>query len=114
MKVRDLFKVLDLKIVSGEHLLDTEVEYAFASDLMSDVLTLEKSGILLITGLSNTQALRTAEMSDISVLIIARNKKTNEEMCSLAKENDTILLECPWSMFRISGELYKNGIKAIF
>lgn len=114
MKVRDLIHKIDLKVVAGEHLLDTEVEYAFASDLMSDVLTLEKDGILLITGLSNTQALRTAEMSDISVLIIARNKKTSQEMKALAEENNTVLLESAWSMFRISGELYKNGIKAIY
>jgi serine kinase of HPr protein (carbohydrate metabolism regulator) len=114
MKVRDLFDKINLRVVAGEHLLDTEVEYAFASDLMSDVLTLEKNGILLITGLSNTQALRTAEMSDISVLIIARNKKSSEEMRAIAVENDLVLLESSWSMFRISGELYKNGIKPVY
>ncbi len=114
MKVKEIVDILNLKVVAGHDLLEKDVEYAFASDLMSDVLTLDKNGILLITGLSNHQALRTAEMSEISVIIVARNKKTTEEMRRLAEENETILLESEYSVFRVSGELYKNGIKPVF
>jgi serine kinase of HPr protein (carbohydrate metabolism regulator) len=114
MKVREIVEELNLKVVAGHKLLDKEVEFAFASDLMSDVLTLEQNGILLITGLSNHQALRTAEMSEISVIIVARNKKTTGEMRAIAEENETILLESENSVFKVSGELYKKGIKAIY
>lgn len=115
MKVREIIDVLKLDVVAGDYLVDTtEIDYAFASDLMSDVLTLDKSGILLITGLSNLQTLRTAEMSEISVIIFARNKKVSPEMIELAEENEMIILESPWSVFRVSGELYSSGIKALF
>jgi serine kinase of HPr protein (carbohydrate metabolism regulator) len=114
MKVKEIVDILNLRVVAGHKLLEKDVEYAFASDLMSDVLTLDNNGILLITGLSNHQALRTAEMSEISAIIVARNKRTTEEMRTLAEENETILLESEYSVFRVSGELYKNGIKPVF
>jgi len=115
MKVSDIIRLLDLTLVAGRNFTDNQyIEFAFASDLMSDVLTLEKSGILLITGLSNLQAIRTAEMSDINVIIIARNKKCSKEMIWLAEENETVLMESEHSVYRISGELYKHGIKPVY
>ena len=114
MKVSEIVGLVNAKVIIGTSLLDRDVEYAFASDLMSDVLTLDKENILLITGLSNPQAIRTAEMSDIPAIIIARNKKANPEMKRLAKENKMILMESSFSMFRIAGELYKAGVKPVF
>jgi len=90
------------------------LEYAFASDLMSDVLTVEKDNLILITGLANLQTIRTAEMSDISCIIFARDKKIGNDIIDLAKENNIMLIESPHSVFHIAGELYKAGIKPIY
>ena len=114
MKVKDIANTLKAKIMNGDNYINHDVEYAFASDLMSDVLTLQSDNVLLITGLSNLQAIRTAEMSDISVVIIARNKKVNPDMISLANENNIVLLESEYSMYRVAGELYKAGIKPVY
>jgi serine kinase of HPr protein (carbohydrate metabolism regulator) len=114
MKVKDIAIKINGQIVCCQENEDTEVEYAFSSDLMSDVLTIEKEKMVLITGLTNLQAIRTSEMSEISCIIFARAKKVNSEIISLAKENNMVLIESPFSMFRISGELYKAGLKPIF
>jgi serine kinase of HPr protein (carbohydrate metabolism regulator) len=53
-------------------------------------------------------------MSDINCIIFARGKKIGEEMITLAIENKMILVESPHSVFHISGELYKAGVKPIF
>jgi len=81
---------------------------------MSDVLTVEKDNMVLITGLANLQTIRTAEMSDINCIIFARDKKIGEDIISLAKENKMTLIESPHSLFHISGELYKAGVKSIY
>ena len=81
---------------------------------MSDVLTLQQEHMVLITGLANLQAIRTSEMSDISCVIFARDKKIGEDILSLAMENNITLIESPHSVFHISGELYKAGIKSIY
>ena len=114
MKLKEVVELLNAKVVSGEELLSTEVEYAFASDLMSDVLTLDKDNLLLITGLANLQTIRTSEMSDITKIIFVRKKKASNEMIQLAVENGIILIECEYSMFKASGILYNAGVKPVF
>jgi hypothetical protein len=114
MTIKEITGIIDGRVISCREKMSASVEYAFASDLMSDVLTIEKENMLLITGLANLQTIRTAEMSDISCIIFARDKKIGEDIVSLAKENNMILIECPHSVFHISGELYKAGIKSIY
>ena len=72
-------------VVTGEENLDCPVTRAFASDLMSDVLTVKSDNLVLLTGLVNIQTLRTAEMSDIGCVIFVRNKKVTPEMIRLAR-----------------------------
>lgn len=114
MKIGQIVELLSAAIICGEHHAQKEVDTAFASDLMSDVLTLKNDNIVLITGLANTQTIRTAEMSNINVIILARNKKFSEEMIELARENDLVLLESAYSVFKTSGILYHAGIKPVF
>ncbi len=114
MKVEQIAELLDGKVVCGQDLLDRNVNSVFASDLMSDVLTLKSDDLLLMTGLGNVQTIRTAEMSDISTIIFVRNKKVNPDMLELAAENDMILIECPYSMFKASGILYQAGLEPIY
>jgi len=114
MTVKELAGLIDGKVICCEDKISSKIEYAFASDLMSDVLTVEKENLVLITGLANLQTIRTSEMSEISCIILARDKKTGLEMISLAKENNIVLVESPHSVYHISGELYKAGIKSIY
>jgi len=114
MKLKDVAEMLQGEVVYGLDQLEKEVELGFASDLMSDVLTVQKDNLILLTGLANIQALRTAEMSDISCIVFVRNKKVNAEMLKLGKESGIVLIECPCSMFKASGILFSNGLKPVF
>jgi len=96
--------------VSDPFLLYTS---AFASDLMSDVLRYYMENTLLITGLCTLQAVRTAEISNISCIIFARGKRVSNDMLQLAKEYNIAIIESGLTMFEISGRLYQNGLKPI-
>ncbi len=87
---------------------------AFASDLMSDVLTLNNDNVVLITGLATLQTIRTAEMADINCIIFVRNKKISPEIVELANESGIDIVECRYSMFRTSGLLYQAGLKPVY
>ena len=87
-------------VVCGNGREDHEVQCAFASDLMSDVLTLDCNGVLLVTGLCNMQTIRTAEMADVSCILFVRGKM--------------ILMETDHSMYHTVGELYCNGLPPIY
>jgi len=114
MELKTIVQEIEGTVICGHNLLQNQVEYAFASDLMSDVLTVEKDDILLITGLANVQAIRTAEMADIRFIIFARGKKISDEIVQLALENNMVIITSDFSMFRVSGVLFKLGIKPLF
>ena len=113
MKVSDICTLLNGEIVSGKG-AEKEVEYAFASDLMSDVLTVNCDNLLLITGLSNLQTIRTAEMSDAACILLVRDKNVTAEMVELAEEIGMPLIRCSTSMFRAAGLLFDAGIKPLY
>jgi predicted transcriptional regulator len=114
VKISEITKITEATVAAGSLDSNKIITKAFSSDLMSDVLTLDEENILLITGLANVQLLRTAEMADIHVVLLARNKKATPEMIQLANENKIIVLETSFSIFRASGELYKNGLKPVY
>lgn len=114
VKISEIVKYTEARLVSGALTNDRNIEKAFSSDLMSDVLTLDEENILLITGLANLQLVRTAEMADIHVVLLARGKPASSEMIELAGENGLVILETPFSMYKASGILYSKGLKAVY
>ena len=115
MKVSEIVQMLGGSIISrNSDPSDRAVQYAFASDLMSDVLTLTVDDVLLITGLASVQTVRTAIIADISCVLLVRNKQITEDMRTLAEDNDIVLLQTDVSMFRASGLLYSAGLHAVY
>ena len=114
MIVKDIAQLLEAKIVCGsEDQLEQDITTAFASDLMSDVLTLKQTP-LLVTGLCNLQTIRTCEMAGLEIIIFVRKKKATEEMIELAEDNNMVLIESDFSMFKACGLMYANDIKPLF
>jgi predicted transcriptional regulator len=114
MKIDEIIKIIDGKVICGQDQLGKDIEHAFSSDLLSDVLTINKTGIMLITGVANLQTIRTAEIAEISCLLLVRNKKANKEMIALARDNGLVLIESAGSMFGTGGKLYLAGIKPLY
>jgi len=114
MLLRDICSLVNGHTVCGEDELGREVLQACASDLMSDVLTLKNGGFLLLTGLANIQAVRTAEMADARCLLLCRGKKASVDMVGLAKEAGMVIIESPHSVFKCAGLLYEAGLKPLF
>lgn len=114
MKLSKVVELLDAIVVCGEAFMERDVRFGFASDLMSDVLILNTDNMLLITGMSNLQTIRTAEMADIGQIIVVRNKAITEEMCKIATDNNIVLMSCSRSMFRSVSILSGAGLLPIY
>ena len=114
MTIQEILTRTAGEIRCGEHRKDETVGRAFCSDLMSDVLTLGCQDVLLVTGLANVQAIRTAEMADISYILFVRNKTITDEMIQLARENNMVLIQCKSSMFKVAGELFTAGLQPVY
>lgn len=112
MKIKEIAKILNAEVLySTEELLNTEVNSACASDMMSDVLAYVKNQAVLITGLCNPQVVRTAEMMDMLCVVLVRGKKPDENMIRLANERGIAVLVTPLRMFATCGMLYSAGLK---
>ena len=86
--------------------LSVTIESVGAADLMSDVLALGWPGMLLLTGLANVQAVRTASVADIKAVVFVRGKKPAPDVIELAEQMGIPLLTTPLIMFEASGLLY--------
>lgn len=113
MKVEQFIQMLGAECVTGQIDKEKEYNYAFASDLMSDVLALADSNTVLITGLNNPQVIRTAEMLDISLIVLVRGKKPSEETLAIAQEANITILTTDLIMFEACGKLYESGMKPL-
>jgi len=114
MLIETVRNIVGASVVLGDEYLNEEVKYAFSSDLMSDVLTLDTNTLLLITGLNNLQTIRTAEMAEIRYILFVRNKKPSAEMIELARKERMILMVSEKSLFRVSGMLFMAGLEPVY
>ena len=113
MKLEKVSEIIGGTILQESH-SSGDFTKAFASDLMSDVLRFQMEETVLITGLCTIQAIRTAEMSNISCIVFVRNKRVTEDMLKLAKENHIAVIVAESTMYEVSGKLYQGGLEPIY
>lgn len=112
MNLQEVAQLTNADILSNDtDLSRINVPNAYACDLMSDVLAFCAPGSLLLTGLTNVQIIRTAQMLDIPAIVFVRGKVPLEETKSLARENNIPILLSKYSMYEICGILYSKGLK---
>lgn len=110
MRLREVKEILDAEVLVGEDRLDMEVQTAFGADLMSDVLAFAGAGSLLLTGLTNAQVVRIADVLDIAAIILVRGKRPSPETLAAAKAKNIPVLSTRYILFESAGRLYEKGI----
>ena len=110
MKISTIKELLDAQVLCNDEMLEHDVFSACGSDMMSDVLAYVKNQAVLLTGLVNSQVIRTAEMMDMVCLVFVRSKQPTQEMIELAKESGLVVLSTKMRMYEDCGKLYANGL----
>lgn len=110
MKISVIQSLLGAEVVCGEENLDHDVFSACGSDMMSDVLAYVKDQAVLLTGLVNSQVIRTAEMMDMVCIVFVRSKKPTADMIELARESGIVLMSTEKRMYEACGLLYTSGL----
>jgi predicted transcriptional regulator len=111
MKISEVQKAIEAELIDGTAHDDVEILSACGADLMSDVMAFVKDQVLLLTGLINIQAIRTAILMDIQAICFVRGKNPNQEMINMAKENGIVLLKTRLPLFLACGKLYEAGVR---
>jgi predicted transcriptional regulator len=111
--LKEVQDILEAEVLVGRDQLQKPVRTAFAADLMSDVLAFAKPDSLLLTGLTNPQVVRTADILDITAIILVRGKKPSEETVKLAEELKIPILSTRYILFETSGRLHAKGSQGV-
>ncbi|NQT24887.1 hypothetical protein HQ585_06015 [candidate division KSB1 bacterium] len=113
MTLKEIIVILKAEVVTGADKLNMKIQIGCAADLMSDILAFSSPGALLLTGLTNPQVIRTAEMIDIKAICFVRAKKPDNTITTMADDLNMVLLRTDLPMFESCGRLYKEGIVSI-
>ena len=110
MKLSTIQELLEAEVLCGADRMGEHVYSACGSDMMSDVLAFVKDQAVLLTGLVNTQVVRTAEMMDMHCVVFVRSKQPTPDIIQLAEESGLVLMASPKRMYEACGILYSNGL----
>ena len=111
MKLAKIKDVLQCEVLTAEDGLSTEVETVVASDGMSEILAFAHPGALMITGLTNVQSVRTADIANVRAIVYIRGKRPDDKTISLARESNIPVLATKLGMFDVCGILRELGLK---
>jgi hypothetical protein len=112
MRLIDIENLLEASFLACEKLKDREIPCAFSCDLISDILKCTAEQTLLLTGLTNPQIVRTAEMIDLLGIVIVRGNVLSANVIAEAEEASVPILSTRLTMYEASGRLFGAGLRA--
>jgi predicted transcriptional regulator len=110
MNLTKIIKIADGLLLTPDMDTDMEINGGYGADLMSDVLAFSQPDSVLITGLTNPQVVRTAQMAEFRAIIFVRGKQPQAETLLIAAQEDIPLITSPFGMFELCGRLHKAGL----
>ena len=110
MRIRDIAAALACEALTAYD-ESVDIESVVASDGMSEVLAFSSAGCLMLTGLTNVQAVRTAVVADVHAIVFVRGKRPPVPVLDLAREKGIPLLVTSLGMFDSCGILHRAGLK---
>lgn len=113
MNIRELIHIIDGKLITQPMNMNREIKGGFGADLMSDVLASIQPEAVLLTGLCNPQVVRTAQMADVSAIVLVRGKHPPAETINLANAENVPLISTPYGMFEVCGRLHDFGLASL-
>jgi predicted transcriptional regulator len=108
--LQEVKEILDAQVIIAPQDPNLELKMACGCDLMSDVLAFTKEESLLLTGLTNLQVVRTAEMANVKAVVFVRGKEPDREAIALAMSKNIPVLVTELPMYEACGRLYQMGL----
>ncbi|GHV44138.1 hypothetical protein AGMMS49546_27640 [Spirochaetia bacterium] len=105
MTIREAAASLGAEIVQTEF-DDSDLEGAYTSDLLSDVMANAKDGGALITIQAHKNTVAVATLVNITAIIICNNRPLPEDMLAAAKDEGIAVLLTKENQYTVSGKLY--------
>ncbi len=86
---------------------DIEINDAYVSDMLSDVMGSAKSGMVWITIMKHLNTIAVASMTGVRVILFAKDSTPDSAVIDKANEEEICLVRSSKSVFELSGLLYQ-------
>jgi len=113
MKLKEIIKKLELKVLCCQDLLDEEVSGGYASDLLSNVIAHTKKGDVWVTMQSHVNIVAVGVLKELAAIIITQGREPDAETIKKATGEKVPLLLTQHSTFQVVGNLYEMGVSPI-
>jgi hypothetical protein len=112
MNLRDIVAALNLKIKTGENLLERHVSGGYAGDLLSDVLAHAKEGEVWITLQTHANIVAVASAKGLAAIIVVQGRSPDAGTLEKAQEEGIPIFVSNRSTYDVVCQLSDLGIKA--
>lgn len=110
MKLSEIIDLVSGTVLNPEVDTNVKIRGGCGADLMSDVLASSQPKAVLLTGLTNPQVVRTAQIAEIRAIILVRGKQPQPETLAIATQENMPLITSPFGMFELCGRLHRAGL----
>jgi predicted transcriptional regulator len=111
MKLKEVIEKLGLELKSSVDSLDADVQVAYSSDILSDVMSHAREGSLWITLQTHANIVAVADLKSLAGIILIAGRQPEEDTMEKANEMQVPILTTKYTAFEIAGRLYELGIK---
>ena len=110
MNLKDIIDLVNGTPLNPDVDMNIKIRGGCGADLMSDVLASSQPKAVLLTGLTNPQVVRTAQIAEIRAIIFVRGKQPQTETITIATQENMPLITSPFGMFELCGRLHRAGL----
>lgn len=107
MRITDIIKRLDLKVLSGGEDLSVQVNGGYVSDLLSDVMGNAREGQIWITLQTHQNIIAVASLKDLAAIIIVKGLSPESETIEKSNSENIPVLSTDLDTFNIAGRLFE-------
>jgi serine kinase of HPr protein (carbohydrate metabolism regulator) len=112
MKTSEIVSKLNLKILTGEGVLDREITGGICCDLLSWVMSHGRKNSLWITVQTHTNVVAVASLLELACILIPESIPVDPKTLEKASEEGIAILQTDMTAYELSGRLFALGIGA--
>jgi hypothetical protein len=111
MKLKEVAEKLGLDLKSSVDSLDADVQIAYSSDILSDVMSRAREGSIWITLQTHANIVAVADLKSLAGIILVAGRQPEEDTLEKANKMQVPILTTKNTAFEIAGRLYELGVK---
>ena len=109
MTVKDVEAKMGFRALNK--IYDKEIDGAFVSDMVSDVMAGAQAGNVWVTVQTHKNIIAAANLVDVAAVVVVRGKKVPEDTIQMADRVGLTVFGTDMNSYQVAVKLYEAGIK---